>query len=70
MTVRCSITIDGNSELHDVPFAVVPRVGESVSIPADGTDQSYRVTRIEHLPAAAGDMVEPTVNVEVTSKLL
>lgn len=70
MTIRCSVSIDGSTELHDVPFAVVPRIGESVSIPVDGRDTSYRVTRVEHLPANQAEIAEPSVAVEVSSKLL
>ena len=70
MAVLCNVSIDANNNSIDVPFEVVPRIGESVSIPMSGDPKVFRVTRVQH---NAGDLAAPdraSIDIEVTSHIL
>jgi hypothetical protein len=67
MAVTCRISIDGAREPDDLAFQELPRVGESVSMPIDGSNRDLRVLRVVHMPG--GDHRALTM-LELTSKIL
>ncbi|MCO5080559.1 MAG: hypothetical protein M9955_02750 [Rhizobiaceae bacterium] len=67
MGIRCRVSPDMTSEAFDMDFAVVPRIGEHVTVPNGDGVEEFRVTRVVH--AAASD-VDASITVEVTDKLL
>jgi len=67
MTVTCHISIDGTREADELAFQELPRVGESVSMPIEGSNRDLRVLRVIHMPG--GDHRGHTM-LELTSKIL
>ncbi len=67
MGIRCRISPDMTSEVFDMDFAVVPRVGEHVAVPNGDTADQLRVTRVVHAAAEEG---YASITIEVTDKLL
>ena len=67
MAVTCRISIDGSREADELAFQELPRVGESVSMPIDGSSRDLRVLRVVHMPG--GDHRGQTM-LELTSKIL
>lgn len=46
MTIRCALIIDDSSDIVEVDFLRVPRVGEYIQL--DGEPQDIRIIRILH----------------------
>ncbi|MDX8527646.1 hypothetical protein RFM68_24395 [Mesorhizobium sp. MSK_1335] len=51
----------------ELAFQELPRVGESVSIPVEGSSKDLRVLRVVHIP---GSEQGATTMLELTSKIL
>jgi len=67
MAVRCRVSIDDASDVDELAFQELPRVGESVSLPVEGSNRNLRVLRVVHMP---GDEQSATTILELTSKIL
>ena len=67
MAVRCRVSIDNAGDMDELAFQELPRVGESVSVPLQGSYRDLRVVRVVHLP---GSEEAPSTIVELTSKIL
>ena len=67
MAVRCRVSIDDASDVDELAFQELPRVGESVSLPVEGSNRNLRVLRVVHVPG--GEQGATTV-LELTSKIL
>ncbi|RUX31163.1 hypothetical protein EOA23_11310 [Mesorhizobium sp. M2A.F.Ca.ET.042.01.1.1] len=67
MAVRCRISIDDERDVDELAFQELPRVGESVSIPVEGTNRDLRVLRVVHM---AGSEQGATTMLELTSRIL
>ncbi|TPJ37653.1 hypothetical protein FJ492_18940 [Mesorhizobium sp. B2-5-4] len=68
MTVNCRISIDNRPDATNAIFQAVPRIGESVSLPVDGSPQDLRVSRVVHVPN--GGLEGAAIVVEVTTNIL
>ncbi|RWB70738.1 MAG: hypothetical protein EOQ50_23380 [Mesorhizobium sp.] len=67
MAVRCRISIDDERDVDELAFQELPRVGESVSIPVEGTNRDLRVLRVVHMP---GSEQGAATMLELTSRIL
>ncbi|RWL87021.1 MAG: hypothetical protein EOR67_09500 [Mesorhizobium sp.] len=67
MAVRCRISIDDDRDVDEFAFQELPRVGESVSIPVEGTNRDLRVLRVVHMP---GSEQGAATMLELTSRIL
>ncbi|PBB21478.1 hypothetical protein [Mesorhizobium sp. WSM4313] len=67
MAVRCRISIDDERDVDELAFQELPRVGESVSIPVEGSSRDLRVLRVVHMP---GGEKGATTMLELTSRIL
>ena len=67
MAVRCPISIDDARDVDELSFQELPRVGESVSMPVEGSNQDLRVLRVVHMP---GSEQGATTMLELTSRIL
>jgi hypothetical protein len=61
------VSIDDASDVDEVAFQELPRVGESVSLPLEGSNRNLRVLRVVHMP---GSEQGATTLLELTSKIL
>ncbi|MDX8497258.1 hypothetical protein RFM99_02390 [Mesorhizobium sp. VK4C] len=67
MAVRCRVSIDDARDVDELAFQELPRVGESVSMPVEGSNMDLRVLRVVHMP---GSEQGATTKLELTSKIL
>ncbi|RAZ89867.1 hypothetical protein DPM33_16980 [Mesorhizobium hawassense] len=67
MAVRCRISIDDARDVDELAFQELPRIGESVSIPVEGSSRDLRVLRVVHMPGAEQGA---TTMLELTSRIL
>ncbi|MEI9403710.1 hypothetical protein [Mesorhizobium argentiipisi] len=67
MAVRCRISIDDERDVDELAVQELPRVGESVSIPVEGSNRDLRVLRVVHMP---GGEQGATTMLELTSRIL
>ncbi|TYL23862.1 hypothetical protein E0F63_09965 [Streptococcus pyogenes] len=67
MAVRCRVSIDDARDVDELAFQELPRVGESVSMPLEGSTRDLRVLRVVHMP---GGEQGATTMLELTSKIL
>ncbi|TPL01251.1 MULTISPECIES: hypothetical protein [unclassified Mesorhizobium] len=67
MAVRCRISIDNERDVDELAFQELPRVGESVSVPIEGSSRDLRVLRVVHMP---GSEQGATTMLELTSRIL
>ncbi|WP_027057761.1 hypothetical protein [Mesorhizobium loti] len=68
MTVNCRISIDNRPDAADAIFQAVPRIGESISLSVDRSQQDLRVSRVVHVPG--GTPEGAAIIVEVTTSIL
>jgi hypothetical protein len=61
------VSIDDASGVDELAFQELPRVGESVSLPLEGSNRNLRVLRVVHMP---GTEQGATTLLELTSKIL
>lgn len=67
MAVRCRISIDDERDVDEIAFQELPRVGESVSMPVEGSSRDLRVLRVVYMP---GSEQGATTMLELTSRIL
>lgn len=67
MSVTCGVLIDDTRDVSELAFQELPRVGESVSVPLEGSNRDLRVVRVVHMPGSEDDA---STMLELTSKIL
>lgn len=68
MPIACTVSSDDGLESREMMLAVVPRVGETISVPSDGQPRDYRVRQVTH--SDVEDASSPSIAIQVTTQLL
>lgn len=68
MSIPCSIITDDGIEAQQMSLAVVPRVGEMISLQHAGEAREYRVRQITH--SDVSDTSMPSVTIQASAQML
>jgi len=68
MPIACTVSSDDGLESKEMMLAVVPRVGETISVSGDGQARDYRVRQVTH--SDVEDETSPSIAIQVTTQLL